>query len=76
MEIVNSLVLITLHVIISQVDNRISIFSLLSTNVISFNIIINTKSDYILYYIIIFVTMSSISLNSYLCHLKESTCYL
>ena len=45
MEIVNSLVLITLHVLISQVYNRISIFSLLSTHVISFNIIINTKSD-------------------------------
>ena len=74
MEIVNSLVLITLHILISQVSNRISIFSLLSTHVISFNIIINTKSDYILYYIIIFVT--SVSLNRYLCHLKESTCYL
>ena len=76
MEIVNSLVLITLHILISQVYNRISIFSLLSTHVITFNIIINTKSDYILYYIIIFVTMSSISLKRYLCHLKESTCYL
>ena len=50
MEIVNSLVLITLHVLISQVYNRISIFSLLSTHVISFNIIINTKSNYMLYY--------------------------
>ena len=53
MEIVNSLVLITLHVLIPQVYNRISIFSLLSTHVIYFNIIINTKSDYILYYIIL-----------------------